>query len=69
MFIGYYTVYGPNGYVEGPTREAVQGEIIELLKKHPHALSAYPRNNWIASTVLKHPEVWRATIWSRVELA
>lgn len=64
MFIGYYTIYGPTGHVQGPTRAAVEEEAKALLEKHPNALSGQPRRSWFGDDAVK----WTTTVWSRIEL-
>lgn len=60
-FIGYFTIYGPNGYVEGPSRLSVELFSKQLLNKHPHALSGQIRKVWFKP-------LWQIKIWSRLEL-
>lgn len=61
-FIGYFTMAGPNGYVEGPTPEAVREFADVLLAKYGHALSGQVRKVWFEP-------LWRVKVWSRVELS
>lgn len=63
MFIGYHTVYGPNGYIEAATHEAVETEAASLLDKYPNAQSGAIRRP------LLQRGVWRTAIWSKMELA
>jgi hypothetical protein len=65
MFVGYFTIYGPNGYIEASTKEAVEAALAPLLEKYPHAMSGKIRQNWFWT---KSPKSWRVTIWSRLEL-
>jgi hypothetical protein len=64
-FTGFFTLYGPNGYIEGDTKEEVEALTTELLANWPNALSGAVRKCWRWS----QPPVWRVQIWSKIELA
>jgi hypothetical protein len=61
-FIGYYTIYGPHGYVQSLSRSDVDAAVERLLAKWPHAQSAAPYQELFS-------RLWRATVWSKIELA
>lgn len=61
LFVGYFTIFGPHGQITGTSETAVENFADELLLKWPHALRSDVRE------VRQH--VWRATIWSKLELA
>jgi hypothetical protein len=59
-FIGHYTIYGPNGYIEAATKALAEELAAKLVAVWPNALSGQPRH--------QSHLYWRVPIWSKIEL-
>jgi hypothetical protein len=60
IFIGHYTLYGPQGEIVGD-KDAAQKFADELQAKWPHALCSDPHRG-------PFQKAWHIKIWSKLEL-
>lgn len=59
-FIGYYTIFGPTGYVVGDTPELALDYLDKLKIRWPNVLHGKPRKSW-------SDKRFRITVWTRAE--
>lgn len=62
LFVGHYTLYGPNGEISGLDKTDVQALADKLLVTWPHAQCSESKQRPFS-------QFWRIAIWSKLELA